>query len=235
VRAAVDAKVSQASAAGQLPVLVAYAIPHRDCGGASGGGVAEDAYRAWIRSFAAGIGNRPAAVIVEPDALAQLDCLGATAQQARLELLRDAVAVLDVLPATVAYLDAGHSAWQPAGVIAERLRAAGVASAQGFSLNVSNFMPTSGEVTYGQTVSSLLSGAHFVVDTSRNGQGSNGEWCNPVGRGLGTAPTAATGNAFVDAFLWVKAPGESDGTCNGGPPAGQWWTEYALGLASRAA
>ena len=35
------------------------------------------------------------------------------------------------------------------------------------------------------------------------------------------------------AYLWVKRPGESDGPCNGGPSAGQWWPEYALGLAQR--
>jgi hypothetical protein len=33
----------------------------------------------------------------------------------------------------------------------------------------------------------------------------------------------------------ADAPGESDGTCNGGPAAGQWWADYALGLAKRAA
>ncbi len=235
VRAAVDPKVSEAAAAGQLPVLVAYAIPHRDCGGLSAGGVAEDAYRSWLRAFAAGIGSRPAVVVLEPDALAQLDCLDGATQQARLALLRDAVGVLTSLPRTTVYLDAGHSAWHSASVMAERLRAAGVAGARGFSLNVSNFMPTSGELSYGQAVSANLGGAHFVVDTSRNGQGSNGQWCNPAGRGLGTAPTTATGASAADAFLWVKSPGESDGTCNGGPPAGQWWPEYALGLASRAA
>jgi cellulase/cellobiase CelA1 len=36
-------------------------------------------------------------------------------------------------------------------------------------------------------------------------------------------------------YFWIKRPGESDGTCNGGPPAGQWWADYALGLAQRAA
>ena len=34
---------------------------------------------------------------------------------------------------------------------------------------------------------------------------------------------------LVDAFLWIKTPGESDGTCSGGPAAGKWWGEYALG------
>jgi cellulase/cellobiase CelA1 len=34
---------------------------------------------------------------------------------------------------------------------------------------------------------------------------------------------------------WIKTPGRSDGTCDGGPPAGTWWPSYALALAQRAA
>jgi endoglucanase len=76
---------------------------------------------------------------------------------------------------------------------------------------------------------------HFVIDTSRNGKGPKGtRWCNPPGRGLGAPPTTETGNPLVDAFLWIKTPGESDGECNGAPKAGQWWPRYALGLARRA-
>ena len=41
-----------------------------------------------------------------------------------------------------------------------------------------------------------------------NGLGSNGEWCNPRGQALGAFPTTRTGNPLVDAFLWVKAPGD---------------------------
>jgi endoglucanase len=44
-----------------------------------------------------------------------------------------------------------------------------------------------------------------------------------------------TGSALLDALLWIKAPGESDGSCAGGPAAGVWWPAYALGLARRAA
>lgn len=44
----------------------------------------------------------------------------------------------------------------------------------------------------------------------------------------------ATGLEHGDAFLWVKRPGESDGTCHGGPPAGQFWGGYALELARAA-
>ncbi|MGW5026607.1 glycoside hydrolase family 6 protein, partial [Streptomyces albidoflavus] len=46
-----------------------------------------------------------------------------------------------------------------------------------------------------------------------------------------TPPTTRTGDPLLDAYLWIKRPGESDGSCRGGPSAGTWWPEYALGLA----
>ena len=90
---------------------------------------------------------------------------------------------------------------------------------------------------------------HFVIDTSRNGQGpldatlyanapynqppsviqtlSAGNWCNPPGRGLGTRPTANTGVSLLDAYLWVKTPGQSDGTCDAAGGARAWdYTAY---------
>ena len=79
---------------------------------------------------------------------------------------------------------------------------------------------------------------HFVIDSSRNGNGPAAgpdNWCNPPDRALGQAPTPDTDDPTLDAYLWVKRPGESDGPCNGGPPAGTWWPEYALDLARRAA
>jgi endoglucanase len=103
---------------------------------------------------------------------------------------------------------------------------------------------------------------HFVIDTSRNGQGPwtpTGEqtiwpdpqtWCNPPDRGIGLRPTTNTGNDLVDAFLWIKVPGESDGQCSRGlgtgdnvvdpiwgqvdPSAGVWFPEQALELAKLA-
>jgi endoglucanase len=76
----------------------------------------------------------------------------------------------------------------------------------------------------------------FVVDTSRNGQGEalDKARCSPPDRGLGHGPTTGTGDPLVHAFLWIKRPGESDGTCNGGPRAGQWFMDYALELARNA-
>jgi endoglucanase len=70
---------------------------------------------------------------------------------------------------------------------------------------------------------------------SINGLRPNGEWCEPSGRALGDRATASTGDPLADAYFWIKRPGESDGTCNGGPVAGQWWAGYALGLAQRTA
>ena len=81
-----------------------------------------------------------------------------------------------------------------------------------------------------------MGGAPFVIDTSRNGAGPapGDDWCNPPGRALGPAPTGQTGDPAVDALLWIKRPGESDGSCNGAPPAGAWWPEGALALARAA-
>jgi endoglucanase len=77
---------------------------------------------------------------------------------------------------------------------------------------------------------------HFVVDTSRNGRGRldvapyagapydqppevlsqlrEGDWCNPPRAALGVRPTTSTNNPLVDAYLWIKSPGESDGPCD---------------------
>jgi endoglucanase len=227
--------VTAAQAQNATPVMVAYNIPERDCGGFSAGGSDNPAgYTAWINSFAQGLGNSPAIIILEPDSLAQISCLSSADQQTRLQLLASAVTTLKADANAKVYLDAGHSGWIDPTTMAGNLTKANVAAADGFSLNVSNFMPTANEISYGQQISSQINGKHFVVDTSRNGNGSDGQWCNPPGMAIGTKPTFQTGNSLVDAFLWLKTPGESDGTCNGGPSAGVWCPTYALQLVQNA-
>jgi cellulose 1,4-beta-cellobiosidase len=78
-----------------------------------------------------------------------------------------------------------------------------------------------------------------------------GDWCNQNGSGIGTRPTASPASG-IDAYVWVKPPGESDGDtrdqmCDpnypgnprnnnhptgalaGAPPAGQWFsTEFHM-------
>jgi endoglucanase len=237
--------IAAATAAGRTPVLVPYWVPQRDCGGHSGGGAPDAAaYRTWIAGLAAVVSGGPAIVVLEPDAIPHVldDCVTGEAAQERLVLLGEAIRAFKQGPGVRVYLDAGNPGWiKDTDRVAATLREAGVGDADGFSLNVANFETTEDNIAYGTAVSDRIGGKPFVIDTSRNGNGpapvdgrnSDGHWCNPPGRALGPAPTVDTGTPRVDAYLWVKRPGESDGAClPDAPPAGQWWPEYALGLAT---
>ncbi|GGR74249.1 MULTISPECIES: glycoside hydrolase family 6 protein [Streptomyces] len=327
VRGKVGTLVRRAGAAHRTPVLVAYNVPGRDCSQYSSGGAASSAaYRKWIDAFAAGIGDRAAVVVVEPDGLALLprDCGPATDPTGELTATRVAdlayaVKTLKARPRTAVYLDAGNVQWRAVGDMAQRLLDAGVRQGDGFSLNVSNMHPTDHNARYGTWVAKCMWFAtegpewarghadwcagqyyssaapndgtpgnsvsstdpatwrwtdawfdqnagtppadelsHFVIDTSRNGRGAwtpepgkySGDpepWCNAPGRGLGPRPTADTGVPLADAYLWIKVPGESDGSCTRGtggtvdpeygivdPPAGAWWPDQAHALARNA-
>jgi endoglucanase len=344
--------VKRAAAKRSLPVLVTYNIPFRDCAQFSAGGATTRAeYEAWIDGFAAGIGDHPAIVVLEPDGLGIIpwyDPYGsadgsnalewcqpaeadpATAASERFAMLNHAVDALAGLPNVTTYLDGTHSAWLGTGDIADRLVRAGVADADGFFLNVSNYQLTANNAQYGRWISQctayateVVAGdffncpnqywnggplpakiaqllgewtgvelnrfgvwsddtddpalntsginlryanmlgdveptARYVIDTSRNGRGpwappaypDPQDWCNPPDRGLGLAPTLATGQPLLDAYLWVKTPGESDGECTRGlgpagetvdpewglidPGAGDWFPQQALQLAANA-
>jgi endoglucanase len=97
---------------------------------------------------------------------------------------------------------------------------------------------------YAQNMGSAVATTHFVIDTSRNGDGPNsmqayaqspydqpssvistlasGNWCNPPASGLGTRPTSRTGVPLLDAYLWVKTPGQSDGQCDAAGGVRAW-------------
>jgi endoglucanase len=325
-----------------VPVLVAYNIPGRDCSQYSAGGAPSDAaYAQWIASLTRGLRAGQAVIILEPDALANLPSACGAAYQAANPQITDAtreadvasaVAVLEKDPNASVYIDAGHSAWQSVGTIAQRLIAAGVQEAQGFFLNVSNYQYAGNNVAYGTWVSdciaygtvvnpddgnlaadcpnqywnggpatgwvgtalsafgvwsataasldldtsgldsryALLLGTvspmtHFVIDTSRDGRGPNdmqaysaapyeqpsdplvvmtqgsytwsqyaptgviatlaaGNWCNPPDSGTGILPTAGTRSVspLLDAYLWVKTPGQSDGQCDAAGGVRAW-------------
>ena len=102
---------------------------------------------------------------------------------------------------------------------------------------------------YANMLGTTTATARFIIDTSRNGHGPldgaqycrralrpagerhrephRGNWCNPPGAGLGLRPTANTGVALLDAYLWVKTPGESDGSCDIAGGARAWdYTQY---------
>lgn len=216
---------------GRVAVVV-YGLPERDCGGQSAGGLDDDAYIEWTHAIGDALQNAADVspiVILEPDSLALAPECGNVAE--RVGQLGAAVDAL-ASEATWIYLDGGHSDWLPADRMAgliEEVDAASDGRIRGFATNVSNFMPTDDEVTYAHDVAGRLEGMHALIDTSRNGAGSNGEWCNPPDRLVGE-PGGTIGDDVVDTNLWVKPPGESDGECNGGPVAGRWWPEAAIEL-----
>ncbi|QZQ54340.1 glycoside hydrolase family 6 protein [Curtobacterium sp. TC1] len=231
----ISTAVAGAEQSGTTPVFVLYAIPDRDCGGYSAGGFSEDSYDAWVDQVTAALAGHRAAVIVEPDSLAMLSnakC-STTLDDQRYRILSRTVAGLTAA-GVPAYLDAGNSNWVPPATMAARLNSAGVQRARGFFTNVANYYPTAQEQAYAQKVSASTGGSHYVIDTSRNGQGWRGTWCNGPGAGLGTSPRVVADGTALDALLWVKTPGASDGTCNGAPAAGKWWSSYAQALVANA-
>ncbi len=312
VTASVTQTLREARFQRSLPVLVLYNIPGRDCGSYSAGGAENTAdYETWIDAIAEAIGNDKVLIVLEPDSLADLpsDCGYDPSEVNVTQLTADrytqinyALTKLETGSQTSVYLDAGNSHWQAVPTITLRLVQAGIAQAQGFFTNVSNFNLNDYESKFDTWVSECIAfgqdpeqggwregnysycasqyyspyGAvdpdniatwvytddwyqtnmgtavpttHFVIDTSRNGQGTlnasiyeaapynqpsyiiptltNGNWCNPPGRGLGTHPTAKTGVPLLNAYLWVKTPGESDGTCDSAGGARAWdYTAY---------
>lgn len=236
-------------AGNQVPILVAYNIPGRDCGDFSSGGVHNaQEYHDWIVKFSAGTGSHKVVVILEPDALWLTAANRCAAVKGDLDVLHDAVYVIKSMnPNARVYIDAGSNG-SPVSTqtIADALFTAAVGHADGFALNTSDSFGTPVTVAHGKEISALLApklGGRkmgFVIDTSRNGTGKAkatglASWCNPTGLGLGKASTASTGEALVDAFLWVKTPGQSDGTCDANnPPAGTWFEARALEMARNA-
>ncbi|MDM7889128.1 glycoside hydrolase family 6 protein [Curtobacterium sp. RHCJP20] len=220
--------LAAAERVGRTPVFVTYAVPNRDCGGYSAGGLSPSEYAEWNRRIAADLRGHRAVVIVEPDSLSHLSTC--TAERARRPGII-AGAVHEYATAGVpTYLDGGNENWNDPELQATYLRGAGIAEARGFFTNVANFYRVDGERAYAERLSALTGGARYVIDTSRNARGWLGTWCNPTGAGLGRSPHVAAGRTRLDALLWIKTPGASDGTCNGGPAAGTWYPSYAVAL-----
>ncbi|HEY3737793.1 MAG TPA: glycoside hydrolase family 6 protein [Jatrophihabitans sp.] len=225
-----------ARATGTVSQLVIYDLPHRDCGSASAGGVrAAASYKSYVQAIAASLGRAPAIVVLEPDSLANAGCLSKADYAQRMALERYAVARLGARPGVAVYLDGGNHGWQSPRTMAQRLVRAGIVDARGFALNVSNFDSTQSETDYGLQISRLVGWKRFVIDTSRNGAGTQDAWCNPPDAAVGSLPGAATLSPAVDALLWVKHPGESDGRCGASQAgAGAFDPTLALSMMSKA-
>ncbi|MBL8159734.1 glycoside hydrolase family 6 protein [Candidatus Saccharibacteria bacterium] len=234
----VNGDVTAAESRGEIAAFVLYNIPGRDCGQYSAGGAGDSgAYRSWIDQIVNGIGQREAIIVLEPDALPQLECLNEGAKATRIGDMAYAVDAFTTKTKAYVYIDAGNASWKTPAEAAGLLQQVGINKVRGFSLNVSNFDFTADVAEYGDAVAALVGDKHYLIDTSRNGKGptADRQWCNPPGRGLGVKPTTTPSlGKYVDAYLWIKTPGQSDGTCNGGPAAGQWFESYAQGLIANA-
>lgn len=225
--AKLPAVAGRAHRQGKLLVLVAYYIPNRDCAGPGVGAPTAEAYDAYIDRMITTLGPVKAVIILEPDSVA-MDCFN----PARAALLKRTVRKLTFAGHHV-YLDAGHPKWRSTREMARRLLDAGVDDAEGFSINVANRQTTEDSYRWGRKLSKKLGDRQFVIDTSRNGAGPppDNEWCNPSHEGLGEPPTTDVGEGRpgLAALLWIKPPGESDGSC-GGEAGFHFSPELARGL-----
>ncbi len=229
VAAHVRSYATAAAAQGATATMVVYGLPDRDCGNFSAGGLTPGEYAQWTGEIGDALRAAPVdtILVLEPDSIALAPECGD--MDARAEQLQTAVANLSGERIDI-YIDGGHSNWHPVERMAQLIEDMGVLSdVRGFATNVSNYNDDPHEREYAHALSDRLGGTHAVIDTSRNGAGATSDWCNPPGRLVGVVG-ASYADDVVDTNLWVKAPGESDGECNGGPPAGEWWEQRAIEL-----
>jgi endoglucanase len=244
---------AQAQEPGTIPLLTTYRLVYGHCRNWSDPPSEQQSYHNFIEGFAQGIGSYPAVLFLEQDSLITSPCLSSHGLTVRMNELLDAINVLtSTCPHLVIYLDAGAADALRARKTANLLNRAGVSKIQGFFLNSTHFDSTSREMRYGEQISKLTGGKHFVINTGENGRGALRSrnivtqgievLNNPVGRGLGPKPTTHTGYRNVDMFAWTSNPGGSGGHSNhwpgqsmqGAPPTGEFWPAYALMLVRNA-
>jgi len=193
----------------------------------------------------AAIGRRPAVVLMELDAIGSSHCMERMGSLRYWEGdISYEIGRVASLPHAVAYIEGGYADANRPGWTARQLRAVGIGRIRGFFTNDTHNDWTIKEIAWGNRIVRLLHGSHFIVNTASNGRGpllnpdpvhqGIEDLCNPPGRGLGPRPTADTGFAHVDAFLWTGVPGNSTGSCRGGPPSGTFWAARAIALAANA-
>jgi endoglucanase len=207
------AVVKLAERKGQVPVLVAYNLPFRDCAQYSAGGATTPkAYKKWIDGVAKGIGDKAAVVILEPDGLGIIphytningetewcqpeEANPANAAKQRFSMLNYAVDALKALPRVAVYLDGTHSAWLGVGDIADRLVKGGVERADGFYLNASNYQFTANLTQYGTWISKCIAGGDFAGCANQYWNGG------PDGTKIADLVGAWTGGALSNYGVW---------------------------------
>ena len=213
--------------------ITTYFIDHNS--GCSAGD--QPNFTAEVNALKAAVGNFPALIFVEEDAVDTICWSNPAAVSGRAALLKYEIDQLSQLPHALLYVEGGTSDANSPSQVARVLNASDAHKIRGFFLNDTHFNWAYKEIQFGNKVAKLTGGLHFVVDTRGDGDGpilnpnpiTQGieELCNPPHRGLGPKPGASNGKAYgmyskyLDGFVWVTTPGESTApTCPG--RSGQW-------------
>jgi len=237
---------------GAVAEITTYFVKHG--GGCSGTGTNPN-FDAEVGALKDAVGNFPALIFVEEDAIDTICWRSPAAIAQREALLKDEIDQLSQLPHALLYVEGGTSDANSPAEAARVLNASDAYKIRGFFTNDTHFNWAYKEIQYGNKVSRLTHGLHFVVDTRGDGNGplrnphpvtqGNEQLCNPPGRGLGPKPGASNGasygmpSPYLDGFVWVTTPGESAApTCPGRSThyaaSGIFDEGIAIGYASRA-
>ena len=212
-------------------------------------------FDAEVNAFKDAVGNFPALIFVEEDAVDTICWRSPAAVSEREAQLKYEIDQLSQLPRALLYVEGGTSDANSPAEAARVLNASDAYKIRGFFTNDTHFNWAYKEIKYGNKVSALTHGLHFVVDTRGDGNGpllnphpvTQGieQLCNPAGRGLGPKPGASNGQSYglysqhLDGFVWVTTPGESAAPSCPGRSAhyaasGIFDEGIAIGYASRA-
>ena len=112
---------------------------------------------------------------------------------------------------------------------------ASYASALGSTVPATHFIVDTSRNALGPDSMQAYAAAPYDQPASVTSSLAAGDWCNPPSAGLGLKPTSATGvdlssldsylpgsPPLLDAYLWVKTPGESDGQCDAAGGVRSW-------------
>ncbi|ORX76513.1 exocellobiohydrolase [Anaeromyces robustus] len=266
-------------AGNQTAVFILYWIPTRDCNSiaSQGGAQSMDEYHTYVNRIVNGFKSHPNSkivVVVEPDTLGNMITSQSNDNCKKVHNLHKqaiayAIDTFGQIDNVRTYIDAAHGRWlgshadEAAAIIKEIIDMAPNSNVRGLSTNVSNYQPTEDEYAYHQKLSAELEklGVHnmkFIVDTARNGVDvaeslvKTGTWCNVKGTGFGERPRGSpdpVNKPLLDAYMWLKPGGDSDGSSTGdhadpvcehedslpgaGDP-GDWFHEYFVQLLTNA-
>ncbi|KAF4029982.1 Glycosyl hydrolases family 6 [Phytophthora infestans] len=230
--------------------VVVYGLPNKDCdaGYSHGNGTVKtgEDYVEFITNLTELVGERKVLYVLEPDAVGLLANKGCAVEYGYQSNLTTAITLLSKNPNAEIYLDVGFWTLErsdTAGIVAQIVKElAQSGRVKGIALNTSNYRSTtqmSDLCTNFQTAVGSTD-MHCVIDSSRNFQEfanvSSTEWCNVRKAGIGAPPTDTTDLDNIDYWLYVKPPGDSDGTCVDqtdamhGPPAGEFFNDHFIKL-----